>query len=99
MQMTVTFHTPYPNTPATLTIAGSTYSLTTTINGDLFMLEMADGTYQYTIVIAGKTYTGTVGVSGNNGYVDVTNPFPWTLALMVGGSVLAGLGVWWVLKH
>ena len=88
--MTILFHTPYPNTPATLTFQGVTTNLVTSAEGDLFWLEAPDGTHSYTITIQGTTYTGTVTVVGNEGYVDVTQQVPKVSVLI---PVLAGGGL------
>lgn len=98
--MTITFHTAYPNTPATLTFQGLTTNLVTTPNGDLFYLEAPNGTHPYTVVINGITYSGSISIQNNTGYVDVTAPPPptipwWLIAVGLIGAVAVG---YYVLK-
>jgi hypothetical protein len=98
--VTITFHTPYPNTPASLTFGGRTDNLTTDPNGDLFWLEIADGIYPYSVTILGRTYSGTITVTSNNGYVDVV---PTTAAfnplIIIGGIVGVGAVIYIILRR
>lgn len=89
----ITFHTLYPSTPAKLTFAGTTLSLTTDVNGNLYWMEIADGIYPFVIVIAGQTFAGSITITGNSGYVDATTATPPVVETKWWNWILGGIGL------
>lgn len=103
---TIIFHSKYPLNQASFSFGAAPNTiwtglpLTTDANGDLAILEYPDGTFPYSILYFGsdsKTYTGTVTVTANNGYVDVTpvttTPFSpiWITIILLAVAVFAVL--------